>query len=713
MLPKYIKVNNFLSYVSEVIDLQQLDGIVAIIGNNGHGKSSIIDMISTAIFYRARNTDMRGVGMDDLVNQNAESFEIELVFTMSNNEYKIIRKKVRGGAHELELFINGVSHTEKISETQQKILNIIKMDYETFMDTVCIGQGNSGSFMEKSPNERKDVFVQVLNLNKYDKLKDYTNELKKETKQKIELIEMEMKRYSEQIDLRDSYKVMLNNITITSQALRIQSGEKENILMELIREKAEYDNNLKNVEELKKHREDLKQFKLNTLNKREKLTNKITSIKNTIQTDKDQVATLTEKIEKYNLEDIDVDITKYQNEIEALNIKISDLKSKIAILESQNRDLTNQTKELKVKYTQLEQYNKAECEFCGNNISESHKQGHLDRLKNEGKGIIITINENKIQIENLMDELKEIEKNIPQAKDEITKLQTLKNKIIQATTNVENLTKNIKNNVELLHETAEELSDNNKIQFEDESNWDEIQFEYKTFNLETIKSQIAQLKKQYDEERDKQLKIQAKIDEIAHHEKKVKELTVELDELRILCSDYEDLEVAWGKSGIQAIIIENALPEIEVEINDVLDLLTDGKVNIEFKTQKDNKGKKSKKPASVETLDIIVNNELGSRTYETYSGGEKFRIDFACHVGLSKFLAKRAGSNIDLFIIDEGLGSQDQIAKGNIVNSINKLTTMFKKILVITHIEEIQEAFDNKLIITKHPLDGSKVKYVK
>ena len=44
------------------------------------------------------------------------------------------------------------------------------MDYETFLDTVCIGQGQSGRFMQKKPNERKEVFVQVLGLDKYERI---------------------------------------------------------------------------------------------------------------------------------------------------------------------------------------------------------------------------------------------------------------------------------------------------------------------------------------------------------------------------------------------------------------------------------------------------------------------------------------------------------------------------------------------------------------
>ena len=72
-------------------------------------------------------------------------------------------------------------------------------------------------------------------------------------------------------------------------------------------------------------------------------------------------------------------------------------------------------------------------------------------------------------------------------------------------------------------------------------------------------------------------------------------------------------------------------------------------------------------------------------------------------------MAKRAGSNIDFFIVDEGLGSQDEDAKSQFIHSVNLLTQVFKKVMIITHIEEIKDVFNNKVLIHKDPLLGSKV----
>ena len=99
----------------------------------------------------------------------------------------------------------------------------------------------------------------------------------------------------------------------------------------------------------------------------------------------------------------------------------------------------------------------------------------------------------------------------------------------------------------------------------------------------------------------------------------------------------------------------------------------------------------------------------GSRSYETYSGGEKFRIDFACHIGMAKFLTKRAGASIDFLIVDEGLGSQDDFAKQKFIESIHSLQGLFKQIMVITHIQDLQNAFDNRVLIEKTPINGSTV----
>ena len=170
---------------------------------------------------------------------------------------------------------------------------------------------------------------------------------------------------------------------------------------------------------------------------------------------------------------------------------------------------------------------------------------------------------------------------------------------------------------------------------------------------------------------------------------------------------YEELATAFGKKGIQAMLIENALPELEEEANSLLARMTDNRMSVRIESQRALKSKEGE----AETLDINIGDELGTRRYEMYSGGEAFRIDFALRIALSKLLARRAGAPLPTLIIDEGFGSQDANGRERLVEAINSIQDDFEKILVITHIEEMKESFPVRIEVTKGP-DGSKVEVV-
>ncbi|HFD40821.1 MAG TPA: SMC family ATPase, partial [Anaerolineae bacterium] len=91
----------------------------------------------------------------------------------------------------------------------------------------------------------------------------------------------------------------------------------------------------------------------------------------------------------------------------------------------------------------------------------------------------------------------------------------------------------------------------------------------------------------------------------------------------------------------------------------------------------------------------------GTRPYELFSGGEAFRVNFAIRVALSKLLARRAGAQLQLLIIDEGFGTQDAEGRQRLVEAINSIQEDFARILVITHIEELKDAFPVQINVTK------------
>jgi exonuclease SbcC len=103
----------------------------------------------------------------------------------------------------------------------------------------------------------------------------------------------------------------------------------------------------------------------------------------------------------------------------------------------------------------------------------------------------------------------------------------------------------------------------------------------------------------------------------------------------------------------------------------------------------------------IETLDVKISDELGTRNLELYSGGEAFRVNFAIRVALSKLLAHRAGARLQTLVVDEGFGTQDAFGRQRLVEAINLVRQDFAKILVITHIDELKDAFPTRIEVEK------------
>jgi exonuclease SbcC len=162
---------------------------------------------------------------------------------------------------------------------------------------------------------------------------------------------------------------------------------------------------------------------------------------------------------------------------------------------------------------------------------------------------------------------------------------------------------------------------------------------------------------------------------------------------------FDELTQAFGKKGVQALLIETAIPEIERESNNLLARMTDNQMHLTFETQRD-----TKKGDVSETLEIKIADGLGTRDYDAFSGGEAFRLNFAIRVALSKLLARRAGARLETLVIDEGFGSQDTRGRERLVDAITSVQSDFKHILVITHIQELKDLFPVQIEITKTPL---------
>lgn len=197
--------------------------------------------------------------------------------------------------------------------------------------------------------------------------------------------------------------------------------------------------------------------------------------------------------------------------------------------------------------------------------------------------------------------------------------------------------------------------------------------------------------------------LEASIAEKEEKEKLIQKLQAEIAPQQEQINLYQILQEAYSVKGIQQLLLQKAIPEINRLANELLARLTNNLFSLSIETeQQTNKG------TTTQTLEILIcDANANSRPYETFSGGERFRIDFALRLALSKYLAAASGTPIKMLVIDEGFGTQDQTGIDMMIEAINQVSDNFEKIILITHLEEMKDAFPTRIVVKKDPLKGS------
>jgi exonuclease SbcC len=164
MIPVKLSVRNFMPYRDNVPPLY-FNGIhtACISGDNGNGKSALIDAMTWALWGKTRNTSKSD---DPLIHLGQDEMEVEFDFAVGEQGYRIIRKHsrpTRRGATgktllDFQIAANGGFKSisaDSISQTQQKIINILHMDYATFINSAFLRQGHADEFTNQPPTRRK------------------------------------------------------------------------------------------------------------------------------------------------------------------------------------------------------------------------------------------------------------------------------------------------------------------------------------------------------------------------------------------------------------------------------------------------------------------------------------------------------------------------------------------------------------------------------
>ncbi len=201
--------------------------------------------------------------------------------------------------------------------------------------------------------------------------------------------------------------------------------------------------------------------------------------------------------------------------------------------------------------------------------------------------------------------------------------------------------------------------------------------------------------------------LQEKLDLIARKKAEQKDLYEQLFEVQKRLILNTHLVEICGREGVPTHLLKQTIESVEFEANDILDRITEGTTRLTLETEK-----KLKSGDIRDTLDIKIQTDGYDRYYEPYSGGQKFRIDFALRIGLSKVLATQAGNPLEFLVIDEGFGTQDDNGLTQVVQALKEIQSDFKQVVIITHISKLQELFGTRVNFQLDPIKGTQFSYV-
>ena len=352
MIPIRLQLTNFLSYRDRVdVDFSQLH-LACISGQNGAGKSSLLDAMTWALFGKARRTD------DAIIFSSADMAEVILDFEYEGLVYRIQRRKSRVKTGTLDLFlsktlddgsIEWISYSEKsLSKTEERIVSILRMDYVTFTNASFFLQGRADQFSQQNSTERKRILSSILGLDVWDTYNKKAAEKRKKLEVDLTMIDGRISEINEELNEEPVRKARFAELNQSLQLFTRQKKAQEDAL-----------NNLRLLDNmLKEQKKQLELFQNQLLSKRksfDQVTQLLSARKNE-QTEMSLILSRAEEITKGYAE-----WQETRTEVEALDVLASrfhDLREKrttpFMAIEKTRNSLEQEKKTLDEKRTLIE-----------------------------------------------------------------------------------------------------------------------------------------------------------------------------------------------------------------------------------------------------------------------------------------------------------------------------------------------------------------------
>ena len=689
MLPIKLKIENFFSHKNSEIDFSLFNSAL-LLGNidgdytksNGSGKSAIMESMLWCLYNKSRATTM-----DDVITWGENKCCVSLQFSHLNNNYIVKRTRMKAtSTSTVELMIlDSAGSWKSLSastsgETNDKIVKLLKIDYKTFVNSAYFRQNDISEFAISEASKRKEILKSIIDISKWDL---YEKDAKKRTKEiQTETIKLQAKYDSlraEVESLSQSEEQLLSASSKLSEKtkLKISLQERREALSERYlkiknnldteswdRTSAEIASQKILGKDLKVRYDQILSPLQKRLDRKESIISKISSLDKKIKTlsfDPD----VDSKIEKVSSE-----IIEYSGAIQQSKVKLKEI-CEVHLVEGEcftcKQSIDSET------FKKLKEENEKSLEHYSMKKTNSEKRvAYLFNLKNDLQ-VQKSINS---EIEKATSDKASLEAQLIPLEEEILSSEKEKKDIHERMLDVkQKISEGEKTLSSLKDETFQSLHEQLK---ETEAKLETIQSEMlscgilvgslteKTKSLSSKKVELEEIKKAFD---------------------------IKSEEMSL----FEKLTKMFGKTGIQTLLLDAIISDLESSANRILSSICSEQFIISLPTQRVG----SDGVSIVETLDLNVKKDGAICGFSSLSGGEQFRIALSLRIALSELATQHGGSSLEFLLLDEINSPLDKSGVETLfVNIIKHLEAKYK-ILVITHDDSLKERFDNVIDVSK------------
>ncbi len=689
MIPVKLTVQNFLPYkLPATLNFSGIT-VACLSGENGAGKSSVLDAMTWSLWGKARDGKRSD---EELIHHGETEMMVQFEFALGEELYQVIRRK-KGGKRaqtvlELQMYDAKLKRWYGISEakvraTQAKINKLLRLDYDTFVNSAFILQGRADLFTVKTSGERKAILANILGLEQWSGYEIAARDKANALRVDLKVFDSEIANIDKELERRTDYEADLKNAQTQLSGLEAQLKAAEQELSDVTQARQKLADTRRQIDEINgRSRQTVQELREIERELAETQTQaSVTALQTRLKTVQDALAQMDAKDARRT----------------TLQTARSTQAEESARLQGENKIMQAQADPLKTRIATLEASTEANCPTCGEALSAENRHKLIADLKADLAEKRNQYRANQTQSKTLVDQVAAADRELKTLESELKQNRKLQKQQAefeagiksaeQAKTRIAPLEARQKRWQKLVADEQEKLTALKQQAGEYEVQATEADRRQKTLDNLRFEQRIV-----IEQVGSARQSIAALNGLQRQRETKVTERQDVAERVGL----YEELRKAFGKQGVPAMIIEAAVPELEETTNSFLSRMTNGRMAVRFDTQRETQAGKT-----VETLDIKISDELGTRNYEMYSGGEAFRVNFAIRVALSKLLARRAGAQLQTLVIDEGFGTQDVEGRERLIEAINAVQSDFSVVLVITHIDELKNAFPTQINVKK------------